>query len=78
MLFLHLRSKWSFHLKFSDFSLNLSRSVFLGGTFGLSDMPFPDFLNGVSQKAFLQTFSYFLIQDFIIIIFSCNRFRKTR
>lgn len=68
MLFLHLRSKWSFHLKFSDLSLNLSRSVLLWGRFGLSDMPFLDFLNGVPQKAFLLTFSSSLIQDFIIII----------
>lgn len=59
MLFLHLRSKWSFHLKFSDFSLNLSRFVFLRGRFVLSDMPFPYFLNGVPQKAFLLTFSSF-------------------
>lgn len=53
----------AFLRKFSDFSLNLSRLVFLWGRFGLSDVPFPDFLNGVPQKAFHLTFSSSLIQE---------------
>lgn len=33
----------AFLRKFSDFSLNLSRLVFLWGRFGLSDVPFQIF-----------------------------------
>lgn len=40
--------------------------MLLWGNFVLSDMPFPDFLNGVPQKDFLLTFSS-LIWDFLLL-----------
>lgn len=39
-------------------------------SFVLSDMPFPDFLNGVPQKDFLLSFLSSLIQDFFPEIIS--------